>query len=98
MESIVQAFFENSEKYAQKTAIVFDGKEISYSALAKRVRVFASALKSRSIKKGNKVLIEADNLIDFFTAFLGCMLVGAVVVPIEKNISIYRLQEIMIST
>lgn len=98
MESIVQAFFENSEIYAQKTAIVFEGKEVSFSSLAKRVKVFASALKKRSIKKGNKVLIEADNLIDFFTAFLGCMLIGAVVVPIEKNISIYRLQEIMLAT
>ncbi len=98
MDSIVQAVFEHSLLTPDKTAITVDGNNISYRRLAEQIRIFSSCLKSHSIRKGQRIAIESDNLISYFTAFLGCQFCGAIAVPIEKNISIYRLQDILKST
>ncbi|MCI9081237.1 MAG: acyl--CoA ligase [Lachnospiraceae bacterium] len=98
MDSIVQAVFEHSLLTPDKTAITVDDNKISYQELAEKIRIFSGSLKSRSVRKGQRIAIEADNLISYFAAFLGCQLSGAIAVPIEKNISIYKLQDILKST
>lgn len=98
MDSIVQAVFEHSLLTPDKTAITVDDNKISYQELAEKIRIFSGSLKSRSVRKGQRIAIEADNLISYFAAFLGCQLSGTIAVPIEKNISIYKLQDILKST
>ncbi|MEY8392115.1 long-chain fatty acid--CoA ligase [Lachnospiraceae bacterium] len=98
MDSIVQAVFEHSQSTPDKTAIAVDDNSISYRELAERIRIFSSSLKTHSVKKGQRIAIESDDLISYFTAFLGCQLCGAIAVPIEENISIYKLQDILGAT
>lgn len=50
------------------------------------------------MKKGSRVVLEANDLISYFAAFLGCQLAGCVAVPVEENISIYKLQDILKTT
>lgn len=95
MNSIVHAVLNNSEAFPDKNALIFDGEEITYSQFAEKITVFAAALKSKGIKKGSRIALEADDLISFFAAFLGCQLAGCIAVPIEKDISIYKLQNIL---
>lgn len=98
MQSLVQAVFENSKLYPEKPAVIYNDSSISYSELADKISSFAFWLKSKKIKKGSRIIIEADNLTLYFCAFLGCQLYGCIAVPVEKNISIYKLQEILKST
>ena len=98
MNSILEAIFENAELFPNKKAIVFEENEISYADLIKKAKLFASSLYLRGVKKGSRIAIESDDLISFFVAFLGCQLAGCIAVPIEKDISIYRLQEILKTT
>lgn len=95
MESLVQAIIENSELYPNKIALIFEEEQITYKELAIRINSFASSLKNRKIKKGSRVIIETSDLLSFFCAFLGCHLSGCIAVPIEKNISIYKLHDII---
>lgn len=98
MSSIIQTIFENRLLFPQKTAIIYEDTEITYEKFCQQVKGFAYSLKKRGVKKGSRIVIEADNLISFFVAFLGCHLVNCIAVPIEKDISIYRLQEILKAT
>lgn len=98
MKSIAEAIKMNSEKFTSKTAVVYNGVEISYDEFYKKALLFGGNLKKRGLKKGNRVILEADNLIWYFAAFLGCQLAGCAVVPIEENISIYKLQDILKNT
>ncbi len=98
MNSIVEAVIANGKTFADKHAIVFNDKKISYSTLSEKIMSFAATLKLREIKKGSRIAIEADDLISFFAAFLGCQLAGCICVPIERNVSIYKLQEILRAT
>lgn len=94
MQSIVQTVFENSIRFPDKKAIIYNDTAISYKELTCKIKAFAFTLKSRKITKGSRIMLEADDLIMFFCAFLGCQLHGCIAIPFEKNISIYKFQDI----
>lgn len=98
MDSIIQAVFEHSTATPDKTALAVDNRKISYLQLAEKIHCFSASLKSQNIRKGQRIAIESDDLIPYFAAFLGCQLSGMVAVPIEKDISEYKLQDILKST
>ena len=45
---------------------------------------FARELEQRGLGKGDKVLIWGENCAEWVVAFFGCLLRGAIVVPIDK--------------
>lgn len=98
MNSIVQAVYEHSLSIPEKTALIVDGEQISYRKLAQQAAIFSNALKSHSVRKGQRVAIETRDLAAYFAAFLGCQLCNVIAVPIEENISVYKLQDILKST
>ena len=68
---------------AEKTALIFeadDGKvtRINYRELHARVCQFANALKSRNIKKGDRVLIYLPMSIEAVVAMQACARIGAI--------------------
>lgn len=94
MQSIVQAVFENSILFPDKKAIIYNDTAITYNELTEKIQTFAFHLKSKKISKGSRIMLEADDLISYFCAFLGCQLHGCIAIPFEKNISIYKFQDI----
>ena len=98
MNSIVQAVLEHAKKKPDKIAMATAQKKVTYKELGDKIVSFAMTLKERGIKKGNRIAVEAVDLTSFFAACLGCHLVGAIAVPIERNVSIYKLQDIIKAT
>lgn len=95
MESLVQVIFENSVRHPDKIALIFEKNKLTYEELANKILLFAHSLKDRKIKKGSRIIIETSDLISFFCAYLGCHLAGCIAVPIEKDISVYKLHDII---
>lgn len=95
MESLVQVVLENSVRYPDKIALIFEESKVTYKELADKINLFALSLKERKIKKGSRIIIETSDLISFFCAFLGCHLAGCIAVPTEKDISIYKLHDLL---
>ncbi len=56
----------------------------SYGEVASTARRFARELETRGVAKGEKVLIWGDNSAEWVVAFLGSLLRGAVVVPMDR--------------
>lgn len=98
MSSIVKTVIDYGQTIPNKAAIIYDNRAITYKELAKKIECFATSLKTKKIAKGSRILIEADNTIQYIAAFLACALYGCIAVPIEKNISIYKLQDIITTT
>jgi long-chain acyl-CoA synthetase len=57
----------------------------SYQRLAQTAFQFARELEARQIGKGDRVLIWGENSIEWVAAFFGCLLRGAVVVPLDEQ-------------
>lgn len=55
----------------------------SYARIAEEANRLARELETRGIKKGDAVLLWGENSAEWIIAFLGCLLRGAVIVPID---------------
>ncbi len=58
-------------------------KRWSYSDIAKTATRFARELEARRIQKGDRVLLWGRNSPEWVCAFFGCLLRGAIVVPVD---------------
>ena len=83
---------------ADKTAIIFESDDaksstISYKALHARVCKFANALRSRGIKKGDRVIIYIPMSIEGVIAMQACARIGATHSVVFGGFSAKSLQE-----
>ena len=56
----------------------------TYGDVLRTARQFAHELESRGIAKGDRVILWGDNCAEWATAFFGCVLRGAVAVPMDR--------------
>nr|ADI16799.1 acyl-coenzyme A synthetases/AMP-(fatty) acid ligases [uncultured gamma proteobacterium HF0010_11K06] len=87
------------EIHANKTAIIWEGddpndnKEISFQKLHKYVCQFANLLKSRNIKKGDRVCIYMPMIPEAAYAMLACARIGAIHSVVFGGFSIESLKD-----
>ena len=81
--SVSELFDQVAEKYANKTALIFYGKKISYSNLKELIDRFATALADLGVKKGNTVALYLLNCPQYVIAYLASLKIGAKVTPIS---------------
>ena len=87
------------ENHANKTAIIWEGddpndnKEISFQELHKNVCQFANLLKSRNIKKGDRVCIYMPMILEAAYAMLACARIGAIHSVVFGGFSIESLKD-----
>jgi len=56
----------------------------TYQAVAEGASRFARELESRALGKGDRILLWGENCAEWVIAFFGCVLRGAVVVPMDR--------------
>ncbi len=71
----------------QETEKKFFRREISWSIFNEKANRFANALKSRGIKKGDKVAILLMNCIEWLPIYFGILKTGALAVPLNFRYS-----------
>src|SRR5450755_1580562 len=81
-------YLDNFREHAREEAYVFRrGYRVqrwSYGDVLRATYQFARLLESRGIGHGDKVIIWGENCAEWVVAFFGCLLRGAIVVPIDK--------------
>ena len=87
------------KNHASKTAIIWEGddpkdsKEISFLELHKNICKFANLLKSRNIKKGDRVCIYMPMIPEAAYAMLACARIGAIHSVVFGGFSIESLKD-----
>jgi len=82
-KSVVDTFNENTEKWKDKTAVIFYGRKINYRELRDQADRFAAALHDLGIKKGDMVAILLLNSPQFIIAYMGALKAGATITAIS---------------
>jgi long-chain acyl-CoA synthetase len=62
-------------------------RQATYRTVGEAAHRFAEALRASGVVTGDKVVIWAENRIEWVVAFWGCLLQGAVVVPVDYRAS-----------
>jgi long-chain acyl-CoA synthetase len=82
-KSLNEFFDEATEKWRNRTAIIFYGKKISYKELREKVDRFACALSHLGVKKGDRVALLLLNSPEHIIAFFGVLKAGGIVTAIS---------------
>ncbi|MFN0084441.1 MAG: AMP-binding protein [Blastocatellia bacterium] len=89
MRSTLLSFLEDDRNRAEETAVVsrhgLRTTRATYGEMASTAHRFARELEARGIGKGDRVLFWAENSAEWIAAFFGCVLRGAVAVPIDRQ-------------
>jgi len=83
MVTIPQAVREIAFTHADRPAVIYGDKVISYAELGKLMARAAAGFASLGVGEGDRVAIVSPNSSHFIVAFLGAMEAGAAVVPIN---------------
>ena len=81
--SVVDTFNEATEKWKDKTAVIFYGRKVSYRELRDQVDRFATALHDLGVKKGDKIALLLLNSPQFIIAYMGALKAGATLTAIS---------------
>ena len=82
-ETIVSLFEKQVEKTPDNTAIVFEGKKLSYKELNEKANSLAHYLKANGLKNNNIVSIFLDKSIESIVAILATLKCGCAYMPID---------------
>ncbi len=91
MTNLVSQVGAVAEDDAERTAIGYEGREISYGEFWAQTGRFAAALDERGIGADDRVGVYLPNLPQFLVAFHGTLRAGGVVVPMNPQ---YKAREI----
>lgn len=76
-----------ARRFASKTAVLYEGRKLSYRTLYHSANRFAQGLRQAGVQKGDRVLIWLPNLPQTVIAFYGTLKSGAVVVHPTPEVS-----------
>lgn len=97
-KSIVECIARHSEENANKLCLA-DGKhEFTYAEIWKLIRGFKEELGKQGVKKGDCVVVECNQSVEYLICEFAIQLAGAIFVPLEKNAAVSRVQEIAADT
>src|SRR5918998_3290515 len=87
MRETLLTFLDDCRAHGNQTAIAHWGgvrlSRWSYARLASSAFQFARELEARGIGAGDRVLFWGENSPEWISAFYGCLLRGAIVVPLD---------------
>jgi long-chain acyl-CoA synthetase len=83
------SLFAEFERYARDVAVVqrhgYRRESWTYGRLATRAAACAGTLKERGVRTGERVILWGPNSAEWMAAFWGCLLRGAVAVPLDDG-------------
>jgi long-chain acyl-CoA synthetase len=81
-----------SERYPDRTAVLYLGERFSYARLRKLSERFAGALSDLGVRKGDRVMIYIPNCVQWVIAFLGIQKAGAAFVPVAPIYTSFEIE------
>jgi long-chain acyl-CoA synthetase len=82
-KSAVETFDEATDKWKDRTAVIFYGRKISYRELRDHVDRFAAAMQDLGVKRGDRVALLLLNSPQFIIAYFGALKAGAILTAIS---------------
>ncbi|MFT4101728.1 MAG: long-chain fatty acid--CoA ligase [Burkholderiaceae bacterium] len=73
----------SAERYPDKPALVFLGRETTYRELAEQVDALAGALHAMGVRRGDRVILDMQNCPQLVVAHFAILRANAVIVPVN---------------
>jgi benzoate-CoA ligase len=84
--NFAQTIIEQSQTYPDKLAYRDGYTDLTYGELCVRIRQVAQGLRTRGIRKGDRIIFVMEDTVDWPATFLACVYIGAV--PITMSVKL----------
>ena len=91
--SIALMIQQKATEHPEKVAIYVGEENCTYATLAKNNRKAALYLSRKGIKADERIVVEADHILDYVYLWYGIQLLGATFVPVEKSTPSNRIRK-----
>jgi long-chain acyl-CoA synthetase len=81
--NVLQILTDSAHSFAQKPAIIFKGKIVSFGDLKANVLALARGLQSLGLARGKKIALYLPNCPEYVYSYLSSFLLGAVIIPLD---------------
>lgn len=96
--TLIDQLERNVKLFSEKSAIIYEGKSISYKELSEKTNSLANFLLRKGLKKGERVGLLLKKTPEAIISFLGVAAAGGVVFPIDYNLTLSNIQFILEKT
>ena len=73
----------SAQRWPDRVALACGDERVTYADVVRRARRIAGLLAARGVRPGDRVILVADNRVDFVAAYFGILFSGGVVVPLN---------------
>src|SRR5476651_2190536 len=94
-ETLADLFAASAQKFADKTALIFEDESITYAELDNWTNAIAIFLVKKGIKRGCKVGVWWQRGLELHAAILGIVKAGAAYVPVDREMPAERVETVM---
>lgn len=77
----------NATRFADRTAIVFEGRSVTWRQLNEQANRYAAQLQAQGVHRGDTVSVMMENRIEFLEVLLGINKLGATAALINTNLT-----------
>ncbi len=85
----------NARKYPAKTALVFEGRALTFAELDERVNRLAKGLAQRGVSVGSNIAVLMYNRLEVIESYLACHKLGACPVPVNFRLALDEVRYIL---
>src|SRR5262245_19055337 len=85
----------NARYFPNRTAVVFEGRRITYAEFATRVRKLANALHARGLRQQARFAILAQHCPEYFEAVGAAEIAGFIAVTLNCRLAVPELAQIL---
>ncbi len=91
-QSVPELFKKICSEFGKKTAVIFYGKQISFSELRSQVEALAASLVGMGITKGDVVALYLLNSPQYIISYMAALMTGAAVTPVSPVFTSHELK------
>ncbi len=85
--TLSQVLERNARQHADRTAFVFEGQRVTHAQYLARVEHLAGGLHRAGLRRGERLLVMAQNRPEYLDAYGAAARLGAIVVPVNWRLS-----------
>ena len=93
--SITEAVAYYGKKYPEKLCVADQTQALTYQEICKKIVLLREKIKALELKSEDKLAVECSQDANYLIAALACQLSGVIFVPVEKNASRERVEDIV---
>ena len=94
-ETLVDIFRQSAQKFADKTALIFDKQTLTYAEVDHWSDAVAADLVRQGVKRGNNIGVWWRRGLELHVAILGIIKAGATYVPVDREMPAERVETVM---